>query len=63
MANVKPSAFGAAITPASTTILVGELADGTAGRFTADDLLASGQPFEPYDLPRLLRHAASKAPQ
>ncbi|MBA4247403.1 MAG: DNA mismatch repair protein MutT [Microbacterium sp.] len=26
--------------------------------FTADDLLASGQPFEPYDLPRLLRHTA-----
>jgi hypothetical protein len=38
MANVKPSAFGSAITPANTTILVGELADGTAGRFTADDL-------------------------
>jgi hypothetical protein len=41
MANVKPSGFGSAITPASTTILVGELADGTAGRFTADDLPVS----------------------
>jgi hypothetical protein len=41
MANVKPSGFGSAITPASTTILVGELADGTAGRFTADDMPVS----------------------
>lgn len=26
--------------------------------FTADELLRSGRPFEPYDLPRLLRSAA-----
>jgi 8-oxo-dGTP pyrophosphatase MutT (NUDIX family) len=27
--------------------------------FTADELLRSGEPFEPYDLPRLLRAAAA----
>lgn len=32
MANVKPSAFGTAITPAATTILTGETAGGVAGR-------------------------------
>ena len=38
MANVKPSAFGTAITPAATTILTGETAGGTAGRFTVSQL-------------------------
>ena len=50
--------------PVSTNWTDDEHIDVTGhGWFTADDLLASGQPFEPYDLPRLLRHAASKAPQ
>lgn len=29
------------------------------GWFTADELLRSGEPFEPYDLPRLLRVVAA----
>ena len=42
--------------PVSTNWTDDEHIDVTAhGWFTADDLLATGQPFEPYDLPRLLR--------
>lgn len=42
--------------PVSTNWTDDEHIDVTAhGWFTADELLATGQPFEPYDLPRLLR--------
>ena len=45
--------------PVSTNWTDDEHIDVTGhGWFTADQLLASGQPFEPYDLPRLLRQAA-----
>ena len=46
--------------PVSTNWTDDEHIDVTAhGWFTAAELLATGQPFEPYDLPRLLRHAAA----
>jgi 8-oxo-dGTP pyrophosphatase MutT (NUDIX family) len=46
--------------PVSTNWTDDEQVDVTAnGWFTADELLATGQPFEPYDLPRLLRSFAS----
>lgn len=45
--------------PVSTNWTDDEHIDVTAnGWFTADELLATGQPFEPYDLPRLLRSFA-----
>lgn len=45
--------------PASTNWTEDEHIDVTAhGWFTAAELLRSGQPFEPYDLPRLLREVA-----
>lgn len=45
--------------PVSTNWTDDERIDVTAnGWFTADELLATGQPFEPYDLPRLLRSFA-----
>ena len=45
--------------PVSTNWTESEHVDMTQhGWFTADELLRSGQPFEPYDLPRLLRTAA-----
>jgi 8-oxo-dGTP pyrophosphatase MutT (NUDIX family) len=48
--------------PVSTNWTESEHVDVTAhGWFTAADLLATGQPFEPYDLPRLLRDAAAAA--
>lgn len=48
--------------PVSTNWTDDEHIDVTAhGWFTADELLASGQPFEPYDLPRLLRRTAGAA--
>lgn len=48
--------------PVSTNWTEDEHIDVTAhGWFTADELLASGQPFEPYDLPRLLRRTAGAA--
>jgi hypothetical protein len=46
MANVTPSGFGGAITPAGTTKLVGELANGTVGNFTVADLGAALKPVE-----------------
>jgi 8-oxo-dGTP pyrophosphatase MutT (NUDIX family) len=43
-------------TPVSTNWTAEEHIDVTAHSwFTAEELLASSQPFEPYDLPRLLR--------
>ena len=46
--------------PVSTNWTDDEHIDVTAhGWFTAAELLATGQPFEPYDLPRLLRSAAA----
>ncbi len=46
--------------PVSTNWTDDEHIDVTAhGWFTAAELLAVGQPFEPYDLPRLLRAAAA----
>lgn len=48
--------------PVSTNWTDDEHIDVTAnGWFTADELLATGQPFEPYDLPRLLRSFAGSA--
>jgi 8-oxo-dGTP pyrophosphatase MutT (NUDIX family) len=48
--------------PVSTNWTESEQVDVTAhGWFTAADLLATGQPFEPYDLPRLLRDTAAAA--
>jgi 8-oxo-dGTP pyrophosphatase MutT (NUDIX family) len=48
--------------PVSTNWTESEHVDVTAhGWFTAADLLATGQPFEPYDLPRLLRDTAAAA--
>lgn len=45
--------------PVSTNWTESEHVDMTQhGWFTADELLRSGQPFEPYDLPRLLRSVA-----
>lgn len=45
--------------PVSTNWTDDERLDMTAHEwFTAAELLATGQPFEPYDLPRLLRAAA-----
>jgi len=51
--------------PVSTNWTESEHVDVTAhGWFTAADLLATGQPFEPYDLPRLLRdHARRNVPE
>jgi 8-oxo-dGTP pyrophosphatase MutT (NUDIX family) len=51
--------------PVSTNWTESEHVDVTAhGWFTAADLLATGQPFEPYDLPRLLRdHARENVPE
>ncbi|MFN4001209.1 NUDIX hydrolase [Microcella sp.] len=46
--------------PVSTNWTDDEHIDVTAhGWFTAAELLATGQPFEPYDLPRLLRSVAA----
>lgn len=46
--------------PVSTNWTDDEHIDVTAhGWFTAAELLATGQPFEPYDLPRLLRVVAT----
>jgi len=46
--------------PVSTNWTDDEHVDVTAhGWFTADELLRSGQPFEPYDLPSLLRRFAT----
>jgi 8-oxo-dGTP pyrophosphatase MutT (NUDIX family) len=46
--------------PVSTNWTESEHVDVTAHRwFTADELLLSGEPFEPYDLPRLLRAVAA----
>jgi len=46
--------------PVSTNWTEEEHVDVTAhGWFTADELLRSGQPFEPCDLPRLLRLCAA----
>jgi 8-oxo-dGTP pyrophosphatase MutT (NUDIX family) len=48
--------------PVSTNWTPEEHVDVTAhGWFTADELLATGQPFEPYDLPRLLRAVSQSA--
>lgn len=48
--------------PVSTNWTESEHVDVTAhGWFTAAELLTAGQPFEPYDLPRLLRDAAAAA--
>lgn len=45
--------------PVSTNWTESEHIDMTRhGWFTADELLRSGEPFEPYDLPRLLRVVA-----
>lgn len=45
--------------PVSTNWTESEHVDMTGhGWFTADELLRSGEPFEPYDLPRLLRVCA-----
>ncbi len=45
--------------PVSTNWTDDERIEVTAhGWFTADELLRSGQPFEPYDLPRLMREVA-----
>lgn len=45
--------------PVSTNWTDDEHIDVTAhGWFTAAELLATGQPFEPYDLPRLMREVA-----
>jgi 8-oxo-dGTP pyrophosphatase MutT (NUDIX family) len=47
--------------PESTNWTDDEHVDVTAhGWFTAAELLATGQPFEPYDLPRLLRSFGSR---
>ncbi len=47
--------------PVSTNWTDDEHIDVTAhGWFTATELLATGQPFEPYDLPRLLRSTATR---
>ena len=47
--------------PASTNWTVEEHVDMLGHRwFTADELLRSGEPFEPYDLPRLLRDLAGE---
>lgn len=46
--------------PVSTNWTESEHVDMTRhGWFTADELLRSGEPFEPYDLPRLLRVVAA----
>jgi 8-oxo-dGTP pyrophosphatase MutT (NUDIX family) len=46
--------------PVSTNWTDDEHIDVTGhGWFTAAELLATGQPFEPYDLPRLLRSVAA----
>lgn len=46
--------------PVSTNWTESEHVDMTRhGWFTGDELLRSGEPFEPYDLPRLLRVAAA----
>lgn len=46
--------------PVSTNWTESEHVDMTRhGWFTADELLRSGEPFEPYDLPRLLRVCAA----
>lgn len=46
--------------PVSTNWTDSEHVDMTRhGWFTADELLRCGEPFEPYDLPRLLRVAAA----
>lgn len=46
--------------PVSTNWTESEHIDMTRhGWFTADELLRSGEPFEPYDLPRLLRVVAA----
>jgi len=48
--------------PVSTHWTADEHIDVTAHRwFTADELLRSGEPFEPYDLPRLLRAVATES--
>lgn len=48
--------------PASTNWTADEHVDVTAHRwFTADDLEASGEPFEPAELPALLRRFARSA--
>ncbi|UYN84326.1 MAG: NUDIX domain-containing protein [Microcella sp.] len=48
--------------PVATNWTDDEHVDVTAhGWFTVDELLRSGQPFEPYDLPRLLRMVARGA--
>jgi len=45
--------------PVSTNWTESEHVDMTRhGWFSGDELLATGEPFEPYDLPRLLRMAA-----
>ncbi|MER3390217.1 MAG: NUDIX domain-containing protein [Microcella sp.] len=45
--------------PVSTNWTADEHVDVTAhGWFTGDELLRAGQPFEPYDLPALLRRFA-----
>lgn len=47
--------------PVSTNWTESEHVDMTQhGWLTAGELLRSGQPFEPYDLPRLLRTAAGR---
>ena len=49
-------------TPASTNWTAEEHVDVTAHRwFTADELEASGEPFEPAELPALLRRFAQSA--
>ena len=46
--------------PSSTNWTDSEHVDVTRhGWFTAEELLRTGEPFEPYDLPRLMRAAAT----